>query len=201
MTGQPSSLFSRRALEHHADLALGLADVLVEQLGALDVDEVRASLALADLVGDLLGEAVGDRLGDQRLATAGRAVEQDALRGRQAVLGEQLLVEERQLDGVGDLLDLGVEPADVGVRHVGDLLEQQVLDLGPGQLLEQHVGARVEPQHVAGTQAHAAQGARQLAHPLLVGAADHDRPHAVFHHLFERHDLAGGLRDGAPRSR
>ena len=113
------------------------------------------------------------------------------------MLGEQLLVQERQLDGVGDLLDLGVEAADVGVRHVGHLLEQQVLDLGSGQLLEQHVRARVEPQHIAGPQAHATQRAGQFAHALLVGAADHDRPHAVLHHLFERHDLAGGL--GTPR--
>ena len=33
-----------RPLEHEADLALGLADVLVEQLGALDVEEVALGL-------------------------------------------------------------------------------------------------------------------------------------------------------------
>ena len=181
-------------LEHEPDLTLGLADVLVEQLGAFDVDEVRAPLALADLVGDLLGERVGDGLRDQRLAAPGRPVEQDALRRRQAVLGEQLVVQERQLDRVGDRLDLGVEAADVGVRDVGHLLEQQVLDLGAGQLLEQHVRARVEPQEVAAAQARATQHARQLAHPLLVGAPDDDRADAVLHHLLERDHLAGVLR-------
>ena len=136
-------------LEHQADLALGLADVLVEQFGALDVDEVAAALALAHRVGDLLGEAVGDRLGDERLAAPGRAVEQDPLGRRQLMLGEQVLVEERQLDRVGDLLDLVVEPADVGVGDVGHLLEQQVLDLGPRQLLEQQVRRGVEAHVVA----------------------------------------------------
>ena len=158
-----------RPLEHEADLALGLTDVLVEQLGALDVDEVAAALALADLVGDLLGEAVGDRLGDQRLAAAGRAVEQDPLRCRELVLGEEVLVQERQLDRVGDLLDLVVEPADVGVGDVGDLFEQQVLDLGPRQLLEQQVRADVEPEVVAAADVRAADRVGELADALLVG--------------------------------
>ena len=55
----------------------------------------------------------------------------------QLVLGEQLPVQVGQLDGVGDGLDLGVEPADVGVGDVGDLLEHELLDLGTGQLLDQ----------------------------------------------------------------
>ena len=109
------------------------------------------------------------------------------------MLGEQLLVQERQLDGVGDRLDLGVEATDVGVRDVGHLLEQQVLDLGARQLLEQHVRPRVEPQEVAVAQPRAAQHARELAHPLLVGAADDDRADAVLHHLLEGDDLAGVL--------
>ena len=41
MTGTPSSRLLARTLEDQADLALGLAHVLVEELGALDVEEVR----------------------------------------------------------------------------------------------------------------------------------------------------------------
>ena len=59
----------------------------------------------------------------------------------QLVLGEQLVVHERQLDRVGDLLDLAVEAADVVVGDVGHLLEHELLDLGPGQLLEQQARA------------------------------------------------------------
>ena len=46
------------------------------------------------------------------------------------MLGEQVLVDERQLDGVGDLLDLLVQAAHVLVGDVGHLLEHQLLDLG-----------------------------------------------------------------------
>src|SRR3954471_18063908 len=109
-------------------MALGLADVLVEQLRALDVEEVGAPLTLPGL-GDLLGQRVGNRLGDERLATTGRAVEQDALRRLQLVLEEQVLVQERQLGGVTDLLDLVTEPTDVGVADVRDLFEDELLDL------------------------------------------------------------------------
>ena len=53
------------------------------------------------------------------------------------MLGEQLGVQERQLDGIGDLLDLGVQAPDVLVGDVGDLFEHQFLDLGSGQLLDE----------------------------------------------------------------
>ena len=102
-------------------------------------------------------------------------------------------MQERQLDGVGDLLDLVVEAADVAVGDVRDLLEQEVLDLRPGQLLEQQVGARIEAHRVAGTQVHAAHGVGHLADELLVGPTDDERPNAVLHDLLDRHDLARQL--------
>ena len=143
MTGHPLLALLPGPLEDQADLALGLADVLVEQLGALDVEEVAAGRLVAGHLGHLLGQGVGDRLGDEGLAAAGGAVQQDALRRRQLVLDEQLPVQERQLDGVGDGLDLVVEAADVGVGDVGHLLEDQLLHLRPGQLLEQQPGPGV----------------------------------------------------------
>ena len=99
-------------LEDQADVPLGLADVLVEQLGALDVEEVGLPL-LAGLLGDLLGQRVRDRLGDQRLAAAGRAVEQHALGRLELVLDEELGVQVGQLDGVADRLDLAEQAADL----------------------------------------------------------------------------------------
>ena len=71
MTGTPSSAFSLAALEHEADLPLGLADVLVQQLGTLDVQEVAADLVVARRLCDLLRERIGDGLGDQGLAAPG----------------------------------------------------------------------------------------------------------------------------------
>jgi hypothetical protein len=110
------------------------------------------------------------------------------------VLGKQVGVEERQFDGVGDLLDLLVETADVVVGDVRHLLEQQVLDLRSGQLLEQQVGAMVEAHGVAGAQVDAAHGVGELADPLLVGAPDDEGTNAVLEHLFDRHDFSGDLR-------
>ena len=46
-------LFSR-ALKDHTDLALGLSDVFIEQLGAFDVQEVRTHVAVSGEFGDLL---------------------------------------------------------------------------------------------------------------------------------------------------
>ena len=46
------------------------------------------------------------------------------------MLGEQLGVEERELDRVDDRLDLLGETPDVLVGDVGYLLEHEVLDLG-----------------------------------------------------------------------
>jgi hypothetical protein len=121
----------------------------------------------------------------------GRAVEEDALRGRQLVLGEEVLVEERQLDGVGDLLDLVVETADVVVGDVGHLLEDQLLHLGPGELLEQEARPGVHEDGVARPQ-RLGEPLGQLHHPLLVGTTDDQRP-AVAQLLLQRHDLAGEL--------
>ena len=59
----------------------------------------------------------------------------------QLVLEEEVAVQERQLDGVGDRLDLVVEAADVVVGDVGHLLEDELLDLGARQVLEQQAGA------------------------------------------------------------
>jgi hypothetical protein len=49
------------ALKDDADLALGLTDVLVEQLGTLDVEEVRTHVAIAREFGDLLATASSRR--------------------------------------------------------------------------------------------------------------------------------------------
>jgi len=108
---------------------------------------VRAARALAHLVRERLGHG----LRDERLAAARRPVEEHALRRLELMLLEQLRVQERQLDRVPDRLDLALEAADVLVGHVGDLLEDELLDLLLGQLLEGDVRARIHQQWVAGS--------------------------------------------------
>src|SRR5438445_11565034 len=97
-------------------VALRFAHVLVEELGALDVQEVPSDLFAATL-GDLVRQAVGDGFGDHRLAASGRSVEEHALGRRELVLLVMVGVEVRQLDGVRDRPDLGAEAAYVGVAY------------------------------------------------------------------------------------
>src|SRR6266699_2815077 len=139
-----------RALEDEADLALGLADVLVEQLRALDVEEVRPRRAVARLLGHALRERVGHGLGDERLAATGRAVQEDPLRRLELVLVEQVGVEVRELDGVLNLVDLLVEPADVRIRDVGHLFEDELLDLGAREAFDEHSRAGLHQEMVTG---------------------------------------------------
>ena len=180
-------------LEDLPDLALRLAHVLVEELGALDVEEVAAHVGVAGRLGHLLGQRVGHGLGDEGLAAAGRAVEQDALGRRERVLGEELTVQVRQLDGVGDGLDLRVEPADVGVGDVGHLLEDEVLALELGQLLDQQLGADVHQQRVATAQLDVEHLLGELGHALLVGPGEDDAAALVLELLLEGDHLAGEL--------
>src|ERR1043166_2295583 len=182
--------------EDLADLALGLTHVLVQQLGALDVQEVALDL-LAALLGDLLGQVVGHGLGDHGLAAAGRAVEQHALRRRQLVLLVVVGVQVRQLDGVLDRVDLGTETADIVVADVRHFLERQVLDLVLRELLQQVAALAVHQEVVAGLQLQQAQGVAHDGHLVLVGAKRHEGPLRV-ELLLEDDDLAldlvaGGL--------
>ena len=175
--------------EHLADVALGLAHVLVEQLRALHIDEVAAGIAPGEL-GDLAGERCCDGLGDQRLAASRRAVQQDPRRRREQVLREKFLMQERQFHRVGDLLDLLVEASDVGVVQVGNLLEQQLVDLGPRQAFEHHRRALVEPHQLAGTQRGRVDVVAQFDHAFLVATPGDDRPALIGEHLAQGHDLA-----------
>ena len=128
-------------------------------------------------------------------------------------------MQERQLDGVADLLDLAAQAADVVVADVGHLLEHQILDLGLGDALERVPGLGVDQQRVAGPQLARPQvvvelvvvprravlgGDQRLGQPddaLLVGVPDHERAVPVGEDLAQRADLAdrlevAGLDDG-----
>ncbi len=108
------------------------------------------------------------------------------------MLREQLLVEEGQLDRVGDLLDLLVEATDVRIGDVGHLFEHQLFDLGTRQLLEQQARAWVHQQGVAGTDPLAPEPLGQLGDALLVGASDDERA-VVVEELLQRDDLSGEI--------
>src|SRR6185503_7761554 len=174
--------------EDLADLTLGLADVLVEELGALDVEEEALDL-LAALLGDLLGEIVGDGFGDHGLAAAGRTIEEHALGGRELVLLVVVAIEVRQLDGVLDGLDLIAETTDVFVTDIGHFLEREVFDFALRKLLQQVAALGVEQEMIAGLEALGAQRLGDDADLFFVGAEGDQRALGV--ELFlEDDDLA-----------
>src|SRR5437773_829622 len=183
-------------LEDFADLALGFADVLVEELGALDVEEVALDF-LAALFGDLLGEVVGDGLGDHGFAAAGGAVEEDALGRRELVLLIVVGVEVGELDGVFDGLDLVGEAADIVVADVGDFFQGEIFHLALGQAFQEVAGLGVYEEVVVGLEALGAEGIGDDADLFIVGAEGDDGALGVVL-LFEDDDLAldlvaGGL--------
>ena len=104
----------RRVLARHheqlADHARALADELLHELAATHA--YKRALGV-----------MGDGASEQRLAGAGRSVEEHALGLRDAERLEQLGMLDGQLDDLLDLLDLLVQTADHLVRRVGHLLD------------------------------------------------------------------------------
>ncbi len=98
-----------------------------------------------------------------------------------------------QLDRVRDRLDLRVEAADVGVGDVGHLLEDELLALELGQLLDEKLGPGVHEEGVPGPQLDAEHVLGQLGHPLLVGPGEDHAAPLVVELLLEGHHLAGEL--------
>ena len=175
MTGMPSLAFSRARWKTRRMCRSVSPTYLFSSSGPLMLrKKLRRSLAgpsravvgaLPGALRHLLGQRVGHRLGDQRLAAAGRAVEQHALRRPQLVLPEQVRVQVGQLDRVPDLLDLRPEAADLEVGDVRDFLEDQLLDLGLGDALVHVARARLQQQRVAGPQPLVASAARPAGPP------------------------------------
>ncbi len=104
-------------LKDLADLPLGLADILVQQLRPLHVEEVR---------GDLFAALLRDLLGEQH--APGRA---------ELVVLVVVGVEVRQLHRILDRLDLQAQTADVAIPDVGHLFESKLFGLALRQALEE----------------------------------------------------------------
>ena len=120
-------------------------------------------------------------------------------------------MQEGQLDGIADLLDLPRQSADIAVGDIGHLFENEILDLGLGDPLEGIAGLAVDQQRIAGAQLagalvvvesplkstghlrrHILQRHQRLSQPddaLLVGVADHQGATPVGEQLAKGADL------------
>ena len=75
----------------------------------------------------------------------------------------------------------------------GNFLQDELLDLGLGDPLEDVARPRLQQQRVAAAQHRCAQRVREPDHALLVGVRDDQRALAVLQQLLQHDDLAGGL--------
>ncbi len=119
---------------------------------------------------------VGHGLGEEGLAGAGLAVQDDALGGLDADVLVQLRVGQGQLDGLLDLLDLVLEPADVGVGF-----QRRLLDLHDGDHGIGVVGEDADDGHGLVVEE---DGRPRLEEVLVDAGKDVDvvlRPHAAGH--------------------
>ena len=94
-----------------------------------------------------------------------------------------------QLDAVPQLADLLLEAADVVVRNVRHLLQDDLLDLRLGQLLQYVAGARLQEQIVPHVKVQVPHVLGQHDDAFLVGATDDQHP-VVVQTVQQPHDLS-----------
>ena len=97
-------------------------------------------------------------------------------------------MEEGQLDGVADELDLLAQSPDVAVSDVGHLLQDELLDLGAHHGTQRHAHGQVGHEGVTDPRAVVAQGLRETEDLLLV-VAGQDQDGAVVVGLLDGDDL------------
>ena len=97
-------------------------------------------------------------------------------------------MEEGQLDGVADELDLLAQSPDVAVSDVGHLLQDELLDLGAHHGAQRHAHGQVGHEGVTDPGTVVAQGIRE-AEDLLLVMAGQDQDGAVVVGLLDGDDL------------
>ncbi len=85
-------------------------------------------------------------------------------------------MQEGQLDGVLDLLDLTSEATDVGVTDVRDLFEHQLTDIRLRDALVDEGVAAVHQQGVTCPNRHPVQRPGDTAYPLVFAPQQHQDP-------------------------
>ena len=178
--------------ENIANLTLGLAHELIEQLGALNVQEVAAGIRTRVQRGGAGGQGVRHGLSNHGLTVTGRTVQQNTLGRCQVVALKNLGVQVGQLHRVANLLDLRAQATDLAVGDVRNLFQHKLLRTGGGHLRGNHAGARIEGHRIPGAQLLNVERASHSRH--LLGARGGIDQHALaVEHLAYGHHVAKGL--------
>ena len=178
--------------ENIANLTLRLAHELVQQLGALNVQEVAAGIRTRVQRGGAGGQGVRHGLSNHGLTVTGRAVEQNTLGWCQMVALKNLRVQVGQLHGVANLLDLRAQATKLLVGDVRNFLEHELLRAGGGHLRGNHAGARIEGHRVTGAQLLNVQGTGHARH-LLSTRGGIDQHALLIQHLAYGHHVTEGF--------
>ena len=153
--------FLARGRKDFAHDALRFADPHVQDFRPLDVHEVFLHF-FAALLAQLLRQVVGRRFADQRLAAAGRAVEEKTFRRGVLKFREELPVNQGQLDRVPDGLQRLILSADFLPGKLGNVVEIMFAGLRAGKNLERYAIIRIDPHLVAGFESRLHQLSRAL---------------------------------------
>ena len=63
-------------------------------------------------------------------------------------------MQERKFHCIHDLFDLRIETTDIGVGNVGNFLKNELLDIGPRKLFEEHRCTWIEKYRITGPKLH-----------------------------------------------
>ena len=152
----------------------------------------RTDCAVAIRIVTPLAQGVRHGLGNHRLAVAGRAVQQHALRRLQIVTLKQRTMLERQLDGVPDTTNLTIQAADVGERDVRGLLQHQILVALGGQRFDGEADGRIDDNAVALIDTRIRERAGTADEHGIAGGVGNDQS-TVVEYLLDTANLAHGV--------
>ena len=90
-----------------------------------------------------LRDGIRHGFGNQRFPAARRAIQQHPFRSAELVFGEQVGMQERQLDRIPHLLQFFLKPADMVIVDIRHFLQHQFLRFRLRQLLNDTAGTRI----------------------------------------------------------
>ena len=99
-------------------------------------------------------------------------------------------MQERQLDGITDRLDLAAEATDHRVINIRYLFQDQLFDIQFRNPLVREVHPTIDQQRIPRSQVLITKPVREPDDAFLIAMPDHQCPVAALQHLLQQHDFA-----------